>query len=230
MTETEIANLALSKIGGAGDQESGSGFIATIDGTDRVSARCKFLFPHVRRRVYAQLVKADTPPKETRIFTDLGAEVEIELKMGGWDYVFNVPGGTIAVIRQIDEVYSTIKASIADKITEYPFQIRWDGTAMKLFTNTLSNTNGDSAFIERMFDQKNTGTWSDELIDCFATLLGSELCPTVGAVNAERERLLAEYKTVSLPDVIAFIQSQDDDYKRTIKDYTGGRSKSLSAL
>lgn len=230
MTETEIANLALSKIGGAGDQESGAGFIASIDGTDRVSTRCKFLFPHVRRRAYAHLAIAETYPKETLVFTDLGAEATTTLKMGGWDYVFNVPTNTIAVVRQIGEVFSTIKASIADKITEYSFQIRWQGTTRKLFTNTLSNTDGDSAFIERMFDQKNTGTWSDELIDCIATLLGSELCPTVGAVKAERERLLAEYKTVSLPGVIAFISGQDNDYRRTISNYRGGRNESLSAL
>lgn len=230
MTETEICNLALSKISGAGDQESGTGFIASINGTDRVSVRCKFLLPHVRRRVYGNLAKAETYPKETLVFTDLGAEATTELKMGGWDYVFNVSGDTIAVVRQIDEAFSTIKASIADKITEYSFQIRLDDTTMKLFTNHLSNTAGDSAFIERMFDQKNPGTWSDELIDTIATLLGSELCPTVGAVNKERERLLAEYKTVSLPDVQAFIQNLDNDYHRTIPDYLGGRNKTLSAL
>lgn len=173
---------------------------------------------------------AETYPKETLVFTDMGAEATTALKMGGWDYVFNVPGGTIAVVRQIDEVFSTIKSSIADKVKEYAFQIRWDGTTMKLFTNSLSNTDGDSAFIERMFDQKNTGTWSDELIDCIATLLGSELCPTVGAVREERTKLLAEYKTVSLPDVKAFIQNLDNDYHRTIPNYLGGRNQSLSAL
>ena len=103
MTETEIANLALSKIGGAGDQESGSGFIASIDGTDRVSVRCKFLFPHVRRRVLSELAISKTPPKDALVFTDMGTESETTLKMGGWAYCFNVPGGTIAVVRQIEE-------------------------------------------------------------------------------------------------------------------------------
>lgn len=230
-TETDVANRALGKIQGIGDQESATGIIADINSSDRTPAWCKFLLPQVRRRVLGHLAMADTPPKEARIFTDLGAETTTTLKMGGWDYVFNVPKDTIKVIRQIDEVYSTIKSNIADKITEYAFQIRWKGTDMLLFTNNLSNTDSDSAFIERVFDQDNPGTWSEELIDCIATLLGAELVPALGAVNEKRVTLLAEYKTVSLPTVKAFIQSQDNDFKRITKpNYKGGRSESLPTV
>ena len=223
-TETDICNIALGKIGGAGDQVSGTGLIADINGTDRVSVRCKLFFSRIRKRVLGDLAKSRTPPKEALVFTELGAETTPTLKMGGWNYAFNLPGNTIAVTRQIDEVFATSKPTIASRIKEYSFQIRWQSTTMILFTNHLSNSNGDSAFVERVFDQKNTGTWSEAVIDAVATLLGSELCPTVGAVEKERTRLLAEYKTVSLPNAIAFIRSQDDDFRRTISDYSGGRS------
>jgi hypothetical protein len=229
-TETEVCNIGIIKIGGAGDQESGTGLIASINGTDRVSVRCKELFPRIRRRVFGDMAKAEAPPKEALIFTDLGAETEPGIKMGGWDYAFNVPKNTIVVTRQIEEVFSTTKASIIDKVVEYPFQIRWEGATMILFTNHLSNSDNDSAFIERVFDQKNTGTWSETTIDAIATLLASELVQGIGAVNAERVRLLAEYKTVALPAAIAFNQAVDDPYKRTIKDYLGGRNQSLDSV
>ena len=231
-TERDVANIALGKIGGAGDQDSGTGIIASINGTDRVSVRCKLFLSKARRRTFEALVKSDTPPKEALVFMDMGAEGETTLKMGGWTYVFNLPSDTIrnGVVRQIDEVFATTKSSITDVIREYPFQIRWQGTTMKLFTNTLSNTASDSAFIERVFDQKNPNTWTETLLDAIATLLASELCPTIGAVNKERVRLLAEYDTVCLPKVKGVIQSQDDDYKRTISDYSGGRSKTLSTI
>lgn len=232
-TETEIANIALGKIGGAGDQVSGTGIIADINGTDRVSARCKLLLPRARRRTFEALVKSKTPPKEALVFTDLGAQGETTLKMGGWDYVFNLPGDTIrnGVVRQIDEKFKTVQSSITNVITEYPFQIRWQGSTMKFFTNTLSNTAGDSAFIDRVFDQKNPNTWTEALLDAIATLLASELCPTVGAIDKERIRLLAEYDTVALSKAKSVIQSADDAFKRIIKsNYKGGRSESLPTV
>ncbi|MHC4739776.1 MAG: hypothetical protein ACYS9Y_12800 [Planctomycetota bacterium] len=228
MTETDVCNIALGKVGGAGDQASGSGLIASINGTDRVSKRCKTFFPRVRRRVLEDLVALRTPPKEALIFTDMGTEVTPTIEMGGWDYAFNVPNNTIAVIRQIDEEFATVKTSITHKIEEYPFQIRWQGTTRILFTNDLTNTDIDSAFIERVFDQTNVNTWSEAFVDAVATLLGAELVPTVGAVDEKRQSLLAEYKTISLPNVGAAIQSQDDDFKREVSDYKGGRTETLS--
>jgi len=226
-TETEIANLGLGKIGGAGDQESGTGLIADINGTDRVSVRCKLWLPRVRRKFLSDLAKSRTPPKEALVFTDLGAAITPTLKMGGWEYAFNVPPDTISVMRQIDEVFATSRSSITDKVKEYPFQIRWQDTTMMLFTNHLTNSAGDSAFVDRFFDQTNPGTWNETFIEAVATLLGAELVPTVGAVNAERTRLLAEYKTICLPDARAFNQAQDDDFLRTVTDYSGGRSSGV---
>lgn len=226
-TETDVCNRALIKIGGAGDQGSGTGIISSINGTDRVSVQCKTLFPGVRRRALTDLAVLRAPPKEALIFTDLGAEITPTLKMGGWNYAFNLPPNTIAVMRQIAEKFATSKPSINAQIKEYSFQIRWQDTTMMLFTNNLTNSDGDSAFVERVFDQKNTGTWSEEFIEAVATLLGSELVPTVGAVDEKRQTLLAEYKTVSLPDAAAAIQSQDDDFIRVITDYSGGRSRGV---
>lgn len=229
-TETEICNIGLGKIGGAGDQESGTGLIADINGTDRVSVRCKLWFPRVRRRVLGDLAKMRTPPKNALVFTDLGTEITPTIKMGGWEYAFNVKNNTIAVMRQIDEEFVTVKTSITHKIKEYPFQIRWQDTTMILFTNTLSNSDNDSAFVERVFDQKLTGTWGDDFIDAVATLLGSELVPTVGAVDEERVRLLLEYDNRALPKASAEAQAQDNDFKREVSNYKGGRNETLSTV
>jgi hypothetical protein len=229
-TETDICNRALSKIGGAGDQESGSGFIASINGVDRVSARCKFLLPRVRRRAIGDLAKKDAPFPETLKYLDLGAENASPPETGGWQYAFNLPNNTLRVMKQINEEFVTSQSSITEKPTEYRFETIFKGTAKILLTNTLSNADADSAFVQVVFDQRSTGTYSEEMIECIATLLASELCPTVGANTEKRKSLLAEYKTVSIPDAKSYNQSQSNRTARRIPDYSGGRSKTLSTL
>ena len=228
MTETEICNLALSKIGGAGDQQAGSGFIESIDDDNRVSRRCLFLFPVCRKMTLERLADNDAAPTEAKEFCDLGAESSTDLKMGGYEYVFNLDPDTIRVLRQIDEEFATVPNNITDRIKTYPFSVRFDGTTQKFFTNDLTNEDGDSAFIERCFDQPNTATWSMAFINAHATLLAAELCPIIGASAAERRRLMAEFETLTLPNAFAHSGAQDDDYKREPADYSGGRNKTLT--
>lgn len=230
MTETDIANLALGKIGGAGDQESGSGLITSINGTDRVSVRCKFLFPRVRRRVIGDLAKREAPFPETLKYEDLGGENDSPPEIGGWSYAFNLPANVLKVMKQIDEEFITTQSSITDKPREYRFETIFKGTTKLLLTNDLSNADGDSAFVQYAFDQRNTGTFSEEMIECIATLLASELCPEVGATIEKRKSLLAEYKTVSIPDAMRGNQSQSNRTTRRIADYSGGRNKTLSTI
>lgn len=230
MTETDICNLALSKIGGASDQESGAGFIASINGTDRVSVRCKFLFPRVRRRVIIDLAKRDAPFPETLMYKDLGGENASPPEIGGWGHAFNLPNNVLTVMKQLDEEFITTQSSIVDRPTEYRFETIFQGTSKILLTNDLSNADGDSAFVQVAFDQKVTGSFSEEMIECIATLLGSELCPTVGASIEKRKSLLAEYKTVSIPEAMRGNQGQSNRTARAIPDYSGGRSQTLSTI
>ena len=230
-TETDIANKALGKIKGAGDQESGTGLIASINGSDRVSVRCKLLLPDVRRRVIGDLATLRAPFKETLTYRDLGAENSSPPELGGWDYAFNLPGDCITVMRQIAEDFVTVESSITDvQPTEYRFDVLYDGVTKILVTNNLTNENGDSAFIQYVFDQKNTGAWNDQFIDAVATLLGAELVPVVGAVDEERIRLLTEYETVNIPKCMAHNRGQSNIFTRTKANLKGGRSELLPGV
>ncbi len=229
-TETEVCNIALGKIGGAGDQESGTGLIASINGSDRISARCKALFPRVRRRVIGDLAKERAPFNETLKYADLGAENADPPKIGGWTFAFNLPADLIFAMRQIDEEFVTSPLSITQRPTEYRFSEIVDGTTKILLTNDLTNEAGDSAFIQYSFDQTNVGVWSEDLIDAVATLLGAELVPTVGAVDERRQEILAEYTTVNIPKAKASNRSVGNNFAHQNTSYKGGRNESLPTV
>ena len=228
VTETEVCNLALGKIGGAGDQESGTGLINSINGTDRVSVRCKLLLPSVRRRVLGDLADADVFPQEATEFYDMGVAVTPTIKIAGWTYAFTVPSDTIRVRRQICEEVNTIQYSITDTVLEYPFKTIWQDTTQLLLTNNLTNTALDSAFIERVFDQTDPTTWNEKVLDAIATLLGAELVPTVGAVEETRINLLLEYDRLALPKAKASIGAKDNPFPAYPRDYKGGRNDVLA--
>ena len=229
-TDTDIANIALAKGGGAGDQESGTGIIGSIDGSDRVSARCKLLLPVVRRRVFVDLFDLKAPFKESLRYADLGAENAAPGEVGGWEYAFNVPKDSLGVFKQINEDFVTTQSSITDRPIEYRFDVKWEDAVQILLTDTLSNSDEDSAYIRYVFDQKNAGTYSEPLINCIATLLASELAPTIGLTDEKRQTLLAEYKTVCIPEAKKHNLAQYNSFSRTIQNYKGGRSESLPTV
>lgn len=229
-TETDVANIALGKIGGAGDQESGTGLIASINGSDRISTRCKFLLPFVRRRVIGDLAKERAPFSETLKYRDLGNQNAAPPEIGGWTYAFNIPSDNIKVMKQIDECFVTEPISITQRPIEYRFDEIISGTTKILVTNDLSNEAGDSAFIQYVFDQTNVGVWTDDLIDAVATLLGSELAPTVGSVDEVRQELLAEYTTINIPKAKASNQSVGNNFAQQNTSYKGGRVETLPTV
>lgn len=229
-TETDICNLALIKGGGAGDQESGTGLIASIDGTDRVSAQCKLLFPQVRRRVIIDLAKKNAPFKETLMYKDLGGENADPPETGGWEYAFNLPGNVLLVTKQVDWNFKTTQSSITDKPKVYRFDVIYEGTTKILITNDLTNEDGDSAFVQYAFDLKPTGNFSPGMINCIATLLASELAATIGLTDEKRVNLLAEYNAVAIPDAMIFNQAQGNSYARTIQNLKAGRSEFLPGV
>ncbi len=233
MTETEVCNVALGKVGGAGDQSAGDAFIRSINGSDLVSAACKRFFPVCRKLVIAELAVMRTPFRETAKFKDLGTELDTDVEIGQYEYAFNLPGDFLSMSMQFDETRMAERHNIN-------YQFRFDVVANKaqdgylLLTNDLSNYNDsgqpDSAFIEYAFDLKKTGAWSEGMVDCVATRLAAMLCPVVGKGISVRNFMMQEYKLVAIPFAQSFSQHQSDNSARTIPDFLGGRNATLRGL
>jgi hypothetical protein len=225
MTETEIANLALIKAGGAGDQSSGAGVIVDINGSDVISQICKILLPVYRKKVIADLSAIKCVPREAIRYKDLGAALSSASlpEIGEWQYAFNLPSDCLAPVRQISEAY--LLDSTKD-MPEYRFGTIANKTATGIIflTNDLTNADEDSAFIEYAIDIPNPKAWSESLKHCIITLYAAELCPMIGKKAEQRTALLAEYKQLTLPDVKKFISSSYNNFAKTIPDYKGGRN------
>ena len=233
MTETDIANIALGKIGGAGDADSATAFIRSINGTDLVSTACKRFFPVCRRLVIAELAVLKTPFRETAKFKDLGTELDTDVEIGQWQYAFNLPGDFLSMSMQFDE-------SRMSERHNQNYQFRFDVVANAaqdgyiLLTNDLSNYNDsaqqDSAFIEYAFDLKKTGAWSEGMVDCIATRLAAMLVPIVGKGISVRSLMMQEYKLVAIPFAQSFSQAQSNNSARTITNFLGGRNTTLRGV
>jgi hypothetical protein len=229
--ETDICNLGLGKIGGAGESELGTAFISDINNSDTVSSWCKLAFPHIRKRVISDLAVMQCPFRSTIRFKDLGAELTNTPEIGCYTYAFNVPGSALEVVRQFDEL------AIAVRTQPTPYQTRNNvtfqcetiansaGTGLILLTNTLSNTARDSAFIEMVVDTPNTAAFSVEMVDCIATLLASQVAPVIGKDIKTRQDMYLEYLRVAVPAAQAANQRGFDNTSRNVPDYSGGRAK-----
>lgn len=232
-TETSIANLALGKLGGAGDALNGNAFIESIDGSDKVSTWCKFAMPRIRRRVIKKLAILKCPFRSTVRFRDLGAELDESAlpEIGQYEHAFNLPGDCLEVTMQFNENFmqrrqavTGAQSDVSPVIYQYETIANKAGSGKILLTNIFSNLAGDSAFIEYVIDTPKTGGFSEELIDAIATLLASEVAPVLGRdMEASREMLL-EYINVALPNAQAANRHGLNNSVRPIPDYSGGRS------
>lgn len=235
MTETDLCNIALGKIGGAGDQQQGNAFISSIDGSDNVSTFCKFTLPRVRRRSIIDLATRECPFRETIRFADLGAAIADDdtPEIGQWRYAFNLSSDCLAIARQFNENSINVRQHPTAHQTRSNVNYQWETIANKkgngtiLLTNTLSNYSGDSAFIEYAIDIKAVGAFSEQMIECVATLLAAELCPVVGRDMETRATLMQEYYLKSIPDAQRVNQSGFNSTARTVPDLSGGRNKNL---
>ncbi len=232
-SETEICNLAGGKIGGYGDALNGNAFITSIDGSDIVSAWCKLNFPRVRRRSIKDLATEGCPFRSTIRFLDLGAAVASDdlPEIGEYLYAFNLTGVCLEVVKQFNENYiATRQSSKGLQSDVSPVEYQWEVIANKsgsgkiLLTNTLSNVAGTSAFIEYVIDTPNTGGFTEELIECIATLLASGVCAVLGKDMETSAALLAMYLNVAVPNAMAANQQGLNNTARPIPDYSGGRS------
>jgi len=238
MTSTDIANLALGKLGGAGEVLGGNAFITSIDGTDKVSSWCKIAFPRIRRRVITELAVSLAPFRSTVRFLDLGAAVADDdlPEIGNYTYAFNLPNTVLAVIRQFNEDSIASRDRRAYRAAEIEVNYQWDvianraGTGKILVTDTLSNADNNSAFIEYAVDTPNTGGFTEGMIDCIATLLASEVAPVVGRDMDASDRMLIKYERVVKKNAIRENLAGFNHTARQITNYRGGRSQTISGV
>ena len=229
-SETNICNIALGKLGGAGDQEGGNAFIASINGSGKVPAWCKLNFPRARRRTIKDLAILECPFRATVRFKDLGTELSSGSlpEIGEYEHAFSLPGTCLEVVRQFDEV------AIATRLQPYQtgsaVNYQWETIANKngngtiFLTNRLTNADGDSAFIEHVIDTPLTGSWTEEMIECVATLLAHGVAAVVGRDMQASAFMLGQYLDVAVPNAQAANQRGFNATARTISDYSGGRS------
>jgi len=231
-SETDICNIALGKLAGAGDALDGNAFITSINGSDKVSSWCKLNFPRARRRTIINLATIKCPFRSTVRFADLGTEIAAASlpEIGEYLYVFNLPGNCLEVVRQFDE--NLIARRSQSNISTSPLaatEFKWEtvadesGNGKILLTNTLSNLDRDSAFIEYVIDTPKTGGFSEAMIECIAVLLAHGVAPVIGRDMESAAFMLQQYLEVTVPNAQAANQRGYNDSARTVKNYLGGR-------
>jgi len=237
-TETEICNIALGKLGGAGDVGGGNAFISSIDGSDKVSSWCKLVFPRVRRTVISDLATSKAPFRSTVRFKDLGAVISEANRpeIGNYTYAFNLPGDCLTVVSQFIEgsvvtrdqrAYSAPGGNV---FNQWEVVANSSGTGKILLTDYLTNEDEDSAFIEYVIDTPATGGFSEELINCIATMLASEVAPMVGRDMEASNTMMAKYEQVVLPKAKKANLAGFNNSARNVSNYRGGRSRSIGGL
>ncbi len=234
-TETAICNLAGGKIGGFGDSDIGTAFIGSINDPNKVASWCKLNFPRVRRRTIKDLATRKAPFVSTRKFLDMGTAVDEDdlPEIGQYKYAFNLPGDYLEMVRQFNENYMSSRSSNGNQVRPTPIEYKYEVIANKrgngkiLLTDTLSNLANDSAFIEYVIDTKNTGGWTEEFIECVATLLASGVCPVAGKDMETSDALLAKYLEVCIPNAMAANQTEFNNTVHSVKRYDG-RSGTIS--
>ena len=75
-TELELANIALGKFGGAGNQVGATGRLANLNGTDTITVKINEQLPICRQRVITDLVASQAPFRETLKYADLGDDIK----------------------------------------------------------------------------------------------------------------------------------------------------------
>lgn len=236
--ETDICNLALGKLGGAGDALNGNAFISSIDDTDKVSSWCKLAFPRVRRSVISDLATSKTPFRSTVRFADLGAAISEANRpeTGNYTYAFNLPGDCLTVVSQFIEGSIVTRDQRAYSAPGGNVFNQWEvvasssGTGKILLTDYLTNEDENSAFIEYVIDTPATGGFSEELINCIATLLASEVAPMVGRDMEASNAMLAKYEQIVIPKAKKANVAGFNNSARNVSNYRGGRNRTIGGL
>jgi len=190
VSNTGICNWALAKVGGSDTTRRISAYSST---TDRIAQMCRDVYPYCRRSTIARFKWVDLME-----FEDLGAALSGSSLIAGadWEYQFNLPSDCLYVIRMVDE---------DDRTTEYEYEVKQG----RLLTDSLCNSDGDSAYIEYVKNEGNAGEFAPLFIEALATKLASELAPTL---NPEwTEALITQFERLALP--LAKAANQAQEYK-----------------
>lgn len=184
-----ICNRALTKIGGGIDAVT----ITSLSATDKTSTLCNLLYTPARKTVLKRM-----KPQECLYYADLGDESSFSGEKAEWDYVFDLPSGCLIVTKQTDELSHKV---------EWPYEIKQG----QLFTNVLSNEDGDSAYIEYVTNETDGDVFSEEVINAIATLMAADLTPRITGGEwgwKRRQELLNEFETLVLPTAMGINRSQ----------------------
>ena len=142
--------------------------------------------------------------------------------IGPYLYAFELPSDFHALVRQTLEGWSTKNGTRREY--QCDTVLNRDGDGFILVTNDITNQNGDSAYIEYVFDQQTFAMFSPELEECLAMKLGAELAPMVGRNYEFRTAMLVEYQKLTIPETLRKIQAKENNYSKVVPDFSGGRS------
>jgi len=199
-TKTDLANLALALVGGAGIDTGAFQITSIADTSSKTAILCNTHYEQARRET---LVRAWWD--EAAKYADLGAELS-DIEKADWDYAFNLPSDYLGRCEQINESYHAS--------TKPRYLIRYDHEIMsgKLLTNDLTNEAGTSAYIRYIWDLTDTAKLSPLLFKAIATNLAATIAtPLTGDGGKRRLQLLEEYEQLILPLAQGANASQGSD-------------------
>lgn len=202
-----ICNRSLAKLGGGDDTLI---ITALGDGT-KTSDLCDLLYTPIRKEVQ---IRGEF--QEITYYKDLGAESSFAGEKAEWLYVFDLPADCLHVTKQTNEQYHRL---------EYPKEVKQN----KLFTNTLSNNAGSSAYIEYIKNETDGSVFSKEQTNCIVTKLAAEMAPRIvkgDLGHKRRQELLDEFEKLILPTARGLNQSQGYNYEEPLESkfsWLGGR-------
>ena len=205
---TTLANYALSKIGGGGEN-LGKYRIGSIDDDNNTAQLMLEMWPQIRKEVMTRTFWTSATK-----YAELGAEVDVE--RAGWEFAYDLPTDYLGRARQINET--------AHRSTKARFTFEYDKEIVqrRLFTNNQSNEDGDSAFIKYIFNLTDVDKFDPHLYNAVATKWASEVSGILTADGGIRRReLLLEYQDLVLDVAIGENQMQNGD------DFNMGRYSAL---
>lgn len=186
-TKTDICNLALI--------QDGADLITSLnDGTPNAEL-CSRLLPIVTDICLTRIQWTGVTA-----FADLGNETTVAEK-ASWEFVFNLPPDCLSVVAQIAE-------GAPDK--HFKHQI----VGKQLFTNALTNDDGDSAYIEYI-SISDVSKYSPQLIQYIALKLAIAMAPKLLGISEASAIYISTMKrdmrVTVLPEAIGANQAEGDD-------------------
>ena len=149
-------------------------------------------------------------------------------ELGPWNYAFNLPSDYFALVRQTDEL--NYNQGGVRRTYQSGLILNIDGDGFLFVTNSLTNCNGDSAYIEYTIDQATFAIFSTQYEECLAMMLAYEISPMVGKNTEFRQQLLIEYGRVTVPKAKRDNESQSDKTSHYVAPYNGERGLSVETV